>query len=256
MYADDTTLLCTSDNPSVLQSDLQSNLIKIANWFENNNLTLNTNKTKLMVFGTNHILDKFGDITLYYNNDQIERVNQFKYLGVVFDPLISWSEHVNQISANISKKCGVIKRIKYYVPKNILSMLANAIVMPNFDYCSPVWSNCSNELSNSLQVLHNRLARIILSADPRCPINEMMKTLKWVKLNDRWNNHMLYIVFKCLKGTAPTYLSSQFTFMHSVHSKGTRSQTFNLLSEPSWNINAGKRTFRMRAAKLWNNIPA
>ena len=44
--------------------------------------------------------------------------------------------------------------------------------------------------------------------------------------------------------------------MHSVHSKGTRSQTFNLLYEPSLNNNVGKRTFHMRAVKLWNNLPA
>ena len=124
--------------PSILASELQSNLRKVATWFHNNNLTLNVKKTKYMVFGTRHILDKFNDITLQYDDDHIEHVNQFKYLGVVFDSSMSWSEHISKLSADISKRCGIIKRVKYYIPKHILTMLANAIVMPNFDYCSPV----------------------------------------------------------------------------------------------------------------------
>jgi len=47
MYADDTTLLCTANDSTTLQSDLQENLLKIAEWFESNNLTLNIKKTSL-----------------------------------------------------------------------------------------------------------------------------------------------------------------------------------------------------------------
>jgi hypothetical protein len=256
MYADDTTLLCAADSPATLESELQSNMLKIADWFNDNNLTLNIKKTKLMIFGSRHTLDLFNGITLHYDNEIIEKVDKFKYLGVIFDPLLSWSEHIHQLSVCISKRCGVISRVKHYVPKDILIMLANAIAIPNFDYCSPIWSNCSKNLTDSLQVLHNRLARIILSADIRTPTNDMMSDLKWIKLKDRWNNQMLTIMFKCLKGLAPMYLSSQFTFVHSIHTKSTRSQTSNALYVPSWKNNAGKRTFHTRVSEAWNILPA
>ena len=54
MYADDTTLLCSSSDPISLQSDLTSSLTSIANWFKVNKLTLNVKKAKLMIFGTNN----------------------------------------------------------------------------------------------------------------------------------------------------------------------------------------------------------
>jgi hypothetical protein len=66
---------------------------------------------------------------------------------------------------------------------------------------------------------------------------------------------MLTIDFKCLKGLAPLYLSSQFTFVHSIHAKSTRSQTTNSLYIVSRNNNAGKRTFHSRIAKTWNMLP-
>ena len=52
MYADDTTLLFHSSDQVSLQIDLDSNLNRIAQWFNRNKLTLNIKKTKLMLFGT------------------------------------------------------------------------------------------------------------------------------------------------------------------------------------------------------------
>ncbi len=50
-----------------------------------------------------------------------------------------------------------------------------------------------------LQVLHNSLARTILAADIRTPVNDLMDALEWVKLDVRWQNQLLLLVFKCLK---------------------------------------------------------
>ena len=52
MYADDTSLLVSSSDPSSLQNSLNHNLSNIAKWFRDNNLTLNASKTKFMLFGT------------------------------------------------------------------------------------------------------------------------------------------------------------------------------------------------------------
>ena len=71
----------------------------MAHCFKSNKLTLNIKKTKYMLFGTNHTLNDFDDILLMYGSDIIERVDKFKYLGVMFDPPLAWSEHVNYISS-------------------------------------------------------------------------------------------------------------------------------------------------------------
>ena len=82
-----------------------------------------------------------------------------------------------------------------------LKKLAESLVMPHFNYCCHVWSNCSATLSSRLQVLMNNLARIILSADIRISIDSMMSNLKRLKLDQRWNNMILVILFKCPTGT-------------------------------------------------------
>jgi len=255
MYADDTTLLFRSSDPASLQTHLDYNMEQISSWFFKNKLTLNIKKTKFMLFGTPPKLNKFSNVSLMFDNTIIEKVDSFKYLGLVFDSHMSWLNHVDYLKSTIAKRCGVIQRVKCYLPKHILKMLAEAMVMPHFDYCSPVWTNCNQELKTKMQRLQNRLARIILSADIRTPINDMMDLLHWLKLNDRWTNHMLIIIFKCLNGIAPNYLSSKFTFTNSIHNYSTRTQTSNNIVVPRSFSNTGMRTFHTRAAYLWNSLP-
>ena len=67
MYADDTTLLCSSSDPVTLQQELDKNMSSINKWFLDNkiSLSLNAKKIKLMVFGTNYVLSKFDGISLH-----------------------------------------------------------------------------------------------------------------------------------------------------------------------------------------------
>ena len=255
MYADDTTLLFTASDHATLQKNMNESLSKIGHWFENNQLTLNIKKTKFIVFGNHHFLSNFNNVNLMYDNTSIERVDKFKYLGVIFDPTLSWTEHVDYMSSIISKRIGVIRRVKFYLPSKTLNMLANALVFPHFDYCSVVWTNFNMEHLNSLQVLQNKLARILLSADIRTSINHLMSSLNWHKLDKRWHNQLLLLVLKCLVQEAPSYLSCQFTYTSSIHSHNTRTQSSHSLVIPSFNVNAGKRTFLYRAGSSWNNLP-
>ena len=50
MYADHTTLFCDFDNVNVTEETINNELIKLREWLAYNQLSLNVNKTKYMVF--------------------------------------------------------------------------------------------------------------------------------------------------------------------------------------------------------------
>ena len=50
---------------------------------------------------------------------------------------------------------------KSFVSQDTLKMIYNALILPHFDYCSLVWSNCSETLKLNLQKLQNRTLRVI-----------------------------------------------------------------------------------------------
>ena len=168
---------------------------------------------------------------------------------------MTWQYHVNNISSNVCKRCGIMRRTKYPLLVCTLKMLAEAIVTPHFGYCIPVWSNCKKNLRSRMQIQQNRIAELLFIANIRTPVDDMMCSPKWLKLSDRWSNQILLITFKCVNGTAPSYLSN-FKFTHSVYNYSTRCQISHTIVVPKFINNAGLRIFLVRAFHLWNKLPS
>ena len=82
MFADDMVFYCHENSPTNLQSKLNADLAAITSWLHDNKLTLIVTKSKFMVIGGRNKLSQFNDIALVTNNDQLENVTKFKYLGV------------------------------------------------------------------------------------------------------------------------------------------------------------------------------
>ena len=79
---------------------------------------------------------KAGDIVL-------SRVYQFKILGVMLDPYLSWNEHIDYITCKISAKFGMLRKERKVIPRGLCLILYNAMILPVFDYCAVVWDSCS-----------------------------------------------------------------------------------------------------------------
>ena len=114
MYADDTALLVRSSDPSCLQSS-NHNMSRIADWFRENKLTLNLSKTKLTLFGTPYYLGKFENISLVYNGEEIEKVDYFKYLGLIFDSNMTWSHHIDLLLLQV-----FLNIVELFVVSNVI----------------------------------------------------------------------------------------------------------------------------------------
>ena len=65
LFADDTTFFCTGDDFKSLAK--QKEMVKLKKWFDENKLSLNLNKTKLMIFGhQRREANIFADICAIY----------------------------------------------------------------------------------------------------------------------------------------------------------------------------------------------
>ena len=152
-------------------------------WLNRYKLTLNVSKTKVMIFGSRPRLPTFAQLQIFHNGVAIERVKQYKYLGVILDEHMSWVDHIDYTAKKISQRIGFLRRsAKPCLPNSTFKMLSSAMVLPLFDYCDVVWSSCSHNCSDKLLKLHNRLARLILNAHPRTHISDLQRALSWSPL--------------------------------------------------------------------------
>jgi hypothetical protein len=84
-----------------------------------------------------------------------------------------------------------------------------------FNYADTVWANSDAVHLDRFQKLQTRAARIIM----KCKIGGVHVT---DLLHKRYELHRAILVFKCLNGLAPTYLSGVFNQVGNSHRHSTR----------------------------------
>ena len=129
MYADDTTLSSTIDSFSDINSNASADSLinaeigKVIEWLKINKLSLNKNKSKYMTF---HMPKKqIQHLTLKIDGINIEKVEEFNFLGLTMDTNLKWKKHTDKISNKCSKITGVLNRLKLLFPQEIKFLLYN-----------------------------------------------------------------------------------------------------------------------------------
>ena len=141
-----------------------------SDWFRKNKLHLNVSNTKSMLFGTPQRLKSTKRTTTFeikVCDEVVERVDVFKYLGVVMDVNLNWHSHIEAAARKISSTIGVLRRVKPYLTIDLSKMVYNAIVLPHFSYCDVIWGSSDPSCISRLQNLQKRCARVILSKSNR-----------------------------------------------------------------------------------------
>ena len=138
MYADDTTLYCNI-NQDIGEEVINGELLKLWEWLGANKLSLNIAKTKYMVFHTSKRNVIYPN--LKFNNNNIERVTQFNFLGVILHSHMTWNKHINHISMKIAKSIGILYRLRNVYPESILITIYNTLILPHFHYCLLLWAS-------------------------------------------------------------------------------------------------------------------
>ena len=90
---------------------------------------------------------------------EVRRVKLLKYLGMIVDDKLTWSQHVDYFSSKIIHNIGISKHIRHFIPKESLLLLYHTLIEPYFKYCSIVWGQCSETLRDKLQTLQIKAAR-------------------------------------------------------------------------------------------------
>ena len=66
------------------------------------------------------------------NNVEIPRVEKTKFLGVIVDSKLTWKFHIQELEKKISKNIGIISRLSYILPADVLRMLYSTLVFALF----------------------------------------------------------------------------------------------------------------------------
>lgn len=160
LFADDTALFYPNIDPNLIIANMHYDLQVLQNYFCDNLLSLNLQKTKYMIFRSpRKTLPNLPDLVMDVN--VIERVDSFKYLGIHLDCILSWDYHIKKLAGKISTMCGILKRISHFVPRKVLFMFYFAHVHSHLNYLIIAWGRACKSKLKKLQTLQNRCIKII-----------------------------------------------------------------------------------------------
>ena len=207
-----------------------------------------------MLIGSRQRLSTLSDtLELSIDNVPIEQVLSVKSLGIYIDEYLTWHSHIDKLCKKIASAIGAIKRVKPFAPQSTLLNVYNSLVQPHFDYCSLVWGNCGKTLSNKLQKLQNRAARVITSSNFDKDVDSLFHKLSWKDLKSKREIRNALMVFKSLNGLVPEYLTSRFIKRNESNYSLTDSVNKPVIPFPRTNYM--KNSFSYSGATLCNSLP-
>ena len=228
---------------------LNSELIKLTNWFRVNKLSLNVSKSNYMVFGkksTENVVVKLNGICL-------EKVPYTKFLGVFIDYQLNWCTHIQTISRKISKVIGVMFKIKDKVDSTVMVMLYNTLILPYLSYCCEIWGNTYASRLYDLKMLQKRAIRVIDKAGYLDHTSVIFKKYRMLKLEDIIRLNTCVLMYKANKGLLPKHIQSSFVKNKEVHEYNTRRR--NDFFSKQTNTKMRKMSVNQKGIELWNSLP-
>ena len=154
MFADDTNIFLHDKDIQHLENKANSELNKFSDWFKLNKLSINVKKTHYILFRSK--LNKTAtELKIAVNGTVIESCRSTKFLGVIINQHLTWSDHVSVLKLKVSKNLGVIKKIRHNLTSESLKSLYYALIYPYISYCNIVWAHHSSSVAE-LQILQKR----------------------------------------------------------------------------------------------------
>ena len=155
LFADDTNIFSSTRNES--QIPLQNDLKCLEKWLNANKLSLNVSKTYYLQISKNHRISNSPEL----GGQAIANVECCKYLGIWVDRKLTFCDHINMVKKSISKHCGVISKIRHWIPKRLLILYYNYYIKPKIQYGVLIYGCSSKNNLNKILVVQKKILRLI-----------------------------------------------------------------------------------------------
>lgn len=235
LFADDTTILISSDNNDNLQTKINSELSLLVDWLSKNKLYLNLSKTKCMFFNK-----RYNTPITEINNVLIEKVDTFKLLGVNLDSSFKFSNYLSNLTLKLSKLVPIMFKIRNKLPLKSKKMIYYSLVQSNLLYCSHIMCLANKSSIQKAEKIQHKIISILFG-------NNQIQLINFSNL----------IKFECNKFLVNVHNSDQsFPSCFSFINKNYVPRSVRL----SFNYNLPHFTYKHKSLlsetfKNWNSLP-
>lgn len=245
-FADDALATVSDKDLGKAIQKMNKALNNIATYLKTNKLKLNVDKTKAMILTTPFKYRELNlnQIEIKIDNQKIELVTEFKYLGFMLDNNLSLNIHFDYIQKKILKKLYFFSRVSQHLTMQSRITVYKTIIQPHFEYCPTLLYTSDLNKMRTLQKLQNRAMRIILRCDRSTPISSMLNTLEWLSIERRLTYLTMVYIYKMLHNLLPSYFDKFVIFNNQIHQYNTRIRNNLYVNNQTKTFNTKTLTFK------------
>ena len=175
---------------------MNKDLKQLQSWTYHNKLCIHPVKTEYVVFGTQQRIASAtlsnGPLSSFLGENPINQAQHYKYLGVMIDANLNFKQHVDKLQAKVSKRIGVLGRIRNNVTVDSANQVYQSLVFSVTDYCDVAWSSIGKVERDRLYRAQRKAAKIVLKTKH----SDAEEDLKWLPLSMRRDMHTINLTFK------------------------------------------------------------
>ena len=261
-YADDLQVYghAAQDEVSSLVVRMVACIEHVKSWTTSNRLRLNLSKTELIWLGSSRRLHHCPADKVRISDAETQPVESVRDLGVLIDGAMTLTTHVNHLVSTCFFQLRQIRIIRRSLTTDAAHSLVRALIHARIDYCNSLLASCPKYLTDKLQSVLRAAARLVLQLPYRSSVTDLMhQQLHWLDIQSRVRYKIGLLVYKCLHGLAPQYLSDYCVPVQVSSTRSSlRSARFQerLLVVPRTKTKTiGPRGFFHASPTVWNSLP-
>ena len=256
LFADDTTIYNSSSDIQSLITSTEIDLLKVADWFRANKLSLNVSKTNFVMFCPKR-KSKFHEInTIKLGDEIIQRVNNAKFLGLHIDDELLWHTHISHVSRKISSGIYLLNAVKRTLTIPNMKQLYYSLIHPHLTYGVTLWGSDFKYELNKIIKAQKKAIRNICKAQYNEQTDPLFKKLQIPKLTDLYKIQVSNFMFKYITGTLPHPLLDLFTSNTAIHIHDTRHRHDPVSRASVSRSDLMTRSILYQGPKIWSETPS
>jgi len=258
-YADDTQSYdhCRISQLPGMISRFQDCFTELASWMGSNRLNLNEDKTEVILFGSKNSLSQIDITSIILGSTAINLSSSVRCLGVTLDSELTLKQHVSKLTSSCFYQMRELWQIRPYLDNKSVEILVHAFISSRLDYCNVILAGCCKTVLQPLQLVQNAAIRLVSCTRKRDHVSPLFLDLHWLRIRERCEYKVALLVFRCLHGQAPPYLTSGLTRVCDVHGRSQlRSAAKGDLLIPRITTKTyGPKSFYVKGPEVWNGLP-
>ena len=158
--------------------DLQTDLDNLLNWCVDNEIYINSEKSKVMFFGSKARIETSTLPDFNIGGMTLQRAKTYTYLGIKLDEQLSLETHANSLISKVSNKIYHLSKIRSFITKKAAILIHKNMILPVLEYGDIFLHSASQKIRKKLQTLQNKALRCALNKEKYTETNALHEEAK------------------------------------------------------------------------------